>query len=146
MKVLRVVIQVYRTVIVPRVSETDGVGHINNTTVPIWLEAGRNDFFKLFTPDSSFKNWKILIIKMNIDYVDQIYFGKDVEVRTWIKRIGNSSVELYEEIYQENRLCAKGTAIYVNYNFQSKKSEPITEEIRQQLNKHLYEVQEIHEY
>ncbi|MGM0876104.1 MAG: hypothetical protein ACQEWV_15325 [Bacillota bacterium] len=35
----------YKTIIEPHVSETDGVGHINNTTIPIWFEAGRNDLF-----------------------------------------------------------------------------------------------------
>lgn len=128
----------YRTCIEPRVSETDGVGHINNTTVPIWFEAGRNQLFKLFTPDDSFQNWKMIIINMNVDYTDQIYFGRDVEVRTWVKRLGNSSLELYEEIYQDDRLCAKGSAIYVNFNLQTQKSEPIPEKIRVELEKHQY--------
>lgn len=44
----------FTTTITPRVSETDGVGHINNTTVPVWFEAGRHEIFKLFTPDLSF--------------------------------------------------------------------------------------------
>lgn len=127
----------YRTQIEPRVSETDGVGHINNTTVPIWFEAGRNQIFKLFTPDDSFQNWKMIIINMNVDYMDQIYFGRDVEVRTWVKRIGNSSLELYEEIHQDDRLCAKGIAIYVNFNLRSQKSEPIPERIRVELGKHM---------
>ena len=129
----------YRSKIEPRVSETDGVGHINNTTVPIWFEAGRNQLFKLFTPDSSFENWKMIILNMSVDYVDQIYFGRDVEIKTWVKRIGNSSLELYEEIYQENRLCAKGSAVYVNFNLQAQKSEPIPAQIRQELEKHLYD-------
>lgn len=128
----------YRTRIEPRVSETDGVGHINNTTIPIWFEAGRNQIFKLFTPDDSFQNWKMIIINMNVDYVDQIYFGKDVEIRTWVKRIGNSSLELYEEIHQDNRLCAKGTAIYVNFNLQTQKSEPIPDDIRVELEQHAH--------
>lgn len=127
----------YTTIIEPRVSETDGVGHINNTTIPIWFEAGRNKLFKLFTPDSSFQNWKMIILKMNVEYVSQIYFGRDVEVKTWVKRIGNSSLELYEEIQQDNRLCAVGTAIYVNFNLQEQKAEPITDNIRQELEKHL---------
>jgi len=31
----------FETPITPRVSETDGVGHVNNVFVPIWFEAGR---------------------------------------------------------------------------------------------------------
>ena len=57
------------TKIQPRVSETDGAGHINNTTIPIWFEAGRDEIFKLFTPDFSFKNWKLVLANMNIDFI-----------------------------------------------------------------------------
>lgn len=129
----------FKTIIEPRVSETDGVGHINNTTIPVWLEAGRNPLFKLFTPDDSFQNWKMIILKMNVEYVSQIYFGKNAEISTWINKIGNSSLELYEEIHQDGRLCAKGTAVYVNFNLQTQKSEPIPSHLREELAKHLYE-------
>lgn len=128
----------YRKIIEPRVSETDGVGHINNTTLPVWLEAARNPIFKLFTPDDSFENWRMIILHTSIDYKSQIYFGTEVIVYTWVKRIGKSSLELYEEIHQDGRLCAKGTAIYVNFNQKEKKAEPIPSRIREQLEEHLY--------
>lgn len=56
-----------------------------------------------------------------------------------MKRIGNTSLELYEEIHQENRVCAKGTAVYVNFNLQTQKSEQVPAIIRQELEKHLYD-------
>ncbi|MGG3560879.1 thioesterase family protein [Neobacillus rhizosphaerae] len=130
----------YKKIIEPRVSETDGVGHINNTTIPIWFEAARNEIFKLFTPDSSFENWKMIILNMNVDYMKQIYFGKDVEVFTWVKKIGNSSLQLYEEIHQEGRVCAKGTVTYVNFNLKKQQSETIPQEIRKELELRLYQL------
>ncbi|GKV65221.1 MULTISPECIES: thioesterase family protein [unclassified Sporosarcina] len=126
----------YKTIIVPRVSETDGVGHINNTTIPIWFEAARNDIFKLFTPDSSFENWKMIILNMQVEYKNMIYFGNNVVVKTWVKRIGNSSLELYEEIWQDDTLCAQGTVTYVNYNLGKKRSEKIPESIKEELINH----------
>lgn len=128
----------YRKIIEPRVSETDGVGHINNTTLPVWLEAARNPIFKLFTPDDSFKNWRMIILHTSIDYKSQIYFGTEIIVCTWVRRIGKSSLELYEEIHQSDTLCARGTAIYVNVNQKEKKAEPIPSRIREQLEEHLY--------
>ncbi|MFC4766300.1 acyl-CoA thioesterase [Effusibacillus consociatus] len=128
----------FRTTIQPRVSETDGVGHINNTTVPVWFEAGRNEIFKMFMPDLSFDNWKMIIVNMNIDYIGQLFYGKEVEVLTWIKQIGNTSLVLYEELHQDNRLCAKGTATYVNFNHTTQKPEFIPQHIREQLEAHLF--------
>ncbi|WP_156289642.1 acyl-CoA thioesterase [Oceanobacillus salinisoli] len=127
-----------KKVIEPRVSETDGVGHINNTTIPVWLEAARNPIFKLFTPDNSFKNWKLILLNVNIDYLDQVYFGKEVEVFTWVKKIGNSSMELYEEIHQEGRVCIKGKVVYVNFNLEEQQPERIPDEIRKELEKYFY--------
>lgn len=128
----------YQTTLSPRVSETDGVGHINNTTLPAWFEAARNPLFSLFTPDHDFAKWKMVIVKTTLEFVKQIYFGTDVEVRVWVKRIGNSSLELYEELYQNGEVCAKNAVTYVNYNLAEQKSEKIPEAIRTELEKHLY--------
>ncbi len=128
---------VLKTCIRPRVSETDAVGHINNTTLPVWFEAGREEIFHRFTPDDNFNNWKCVIINSNIEFISQIYYGKDVEIKTWVKRIGNTSFTLYEELYQENTLCAKSTAVYVNYNLDKQATEPIPEEIREWMSGHL---------
>ena len=121
------------TNIVPRVSETDGVGHINNVFVPIWFEAGRREIFRIFSPNLDFVNWKLALVKVTVEYIDQLYLAEHVEIRTGIGKIGNSSFTIKEEIYQTNRLCAKGEAIYVNYNFEEKKSEAISNEIRDKL-------------
>ena len=121
------------TNIVPRVSETDGVGHINNVFVPIWFEAGRREIFRFFSPNLDFVNWKLALVKVTIEYLDQLYLAENVEIKTGIEKIGNSSFTIKEEIHQTDRLCAKGEAIYVNYNFNEKKSEAISNEIRDKL-------------
>ena len=121
------------TKIVPRVSETDGVGHINNVFVPIWFEAGRREIFRIFSPKLDFINWKLALVKVTVEYVDQLYLAEGVDIKTGIEKIGTSSFTIKEEIHQTKRICAKGQAIYVNYNFGDKKSEPISHEIRNRL-------------
>ena len=64
----------FETPITPRVSETDGVGHVNNVFVPIWFEAGRREIFRILTPDLSFGRWRVALVNMNVDYLDQIFF------------------------------------------------------------------------
>ena len=121
------------TKIVPRVSETDGVGHINNVFVPIWFEAGRREIFRIFSPKLDFINWKLALVKVTVEYVDQLYLAEDVDIKTGIEKVGTSSFTIKEEIHQTNRICARGQAIYVNYNFRDKKSEPISNETRDRL-------------
>ena len=66
------------TIITTRVSETDGVGHINNVYVLIWFEAGRRKIFEIFSPNLSFKQWKLALVNINIDYKDQLFLSDDV--------------------------------------------------------------------
>lgn len=132
----------YKTVITPRVSETDMIGHINNTTLPVWFEAARNPIFSMFTPDHDCKKWKMVIVKTALEFKKQIYFGKDVTILIWVKTIGNSSLELHEELYQNDELCAKNAVIYVNFDLNKQKSERIPEDIRNELLSHLYSEEE----
>ena len=121
------------TNIVPRVSETDGVGHINNVYVPIWFEAGRRKIFEIFSPNLSFKQWKLALVNINIDYLDQLFLSDEVRIKTWINKIGNSSFQIAEKIEQTERICAVGKATYVNYNFDKKVVEMLTPEMRSAL-------------
>ncbi len=122
-----------KTTITPRVSETDGAGHINNVFVPVWFEAGRREIFKVLTPDLSFDRWRAVLVNMNVSYEDQIYLHQDAEIRTWVERIGTKSFTVAEELWQGDRRCAHGTAVYVNYNFERQSSETLSEAVIAQL-------------
>ena len=118
------------TPIIPRVSETDGAGHINNTVIPIWFEGGRTEIFRVLTPDLDFKNWRVALVNMNIDYLAQTYFQDPAVVRTWVDKVGTKSFTLYEELWLGTRLCAKGTATYVYFNYDDQEAKPVPENVR----------------
>ena len=117
------------TPIIPRVSETDGAGHINNTVIPIWFEGGRTEIFRVLTPDLDFKNWRVALVNMNVDYLAQTYFQDPAVVRTWVDKVGTKSFTLYEELWQGARLCAKGTATYVYFNYDDQEAKPVPENV-----------------
>lgn len=118
------------TPIIPRVSETDGAGHINNTVIPIWFEGGRTEIFRVLTPGLDFKNWRVALVNMNVDYLAQTYFQDPAVVRTWVDKVGTKSFTLYEELWQGARLCAKGTATYVYFNYDDQEAKPVPENVR----------------
>ncbi len=118
------------TPIIPRVSETDGAGHINNTVIPIWFEGGRTEIFRVLTPDLDFKNWRVALVNMNVDYLAQTYFQDPAVVRTWVDKVGTKSFTLYEELWQGARLSAKGTATYVYFNYDDQEAKPVPENVR----------------
>ncbi|MDR1654690.1 MAG: thioesterase family protein [Treponema sp.] len=70
------------------------------------------------------------------DFVDQLYFQHDVEIHSWVSRIGNKSFTIYHEAWQQGRLCVKGNAVVVYYDFNTEKSAPLPEDKRKLLMEH----------
>lgn len=127
----------WKTVIVPRVSETDALGHINNTTIAVWLEAGRTQLFRVFNPENDFLQWRMIVVSLEIDFRHELFFGADVEVRVAVKRVGRSSLELSEEIWQRETLCVSAKTTYVHVDPTTRKSSPIPPAARRILEKHM---------
>ena len=119
-----------KTRITPRVSETDGAGHINNCFVPVWFEAGRREIFRTLTPDLDFRNWRVALVNMTVDFEAQIYLNQDVEVRTWVERLGTKSFTVAEEVWQGESRCARGTAVYVYFDYEAQSSQVIPDDVK----------------
>jgi len=117
----------------------DILGHVNNTVPVVWFELARNPLYKLFDPDLNLnkKTFPLIMAHTDYDYVDQLYFKYDVELRTWVSRIGTKSFTMYHEAWQQDRLCVKGNAVIVYYNFNIEKSEPIPEDKKALLAQHM---------
>ncbi len=129
----------FTTKVTPRFGDADGLRHINNIALVEWFEVGRNPIFRIFTPDLdlSYDKWKLILVRTEFDYIGQMYYGKDVEIKSYILKIGNSSFIIGHEAWQDNELKARGKAVLVNYDFEIGKSKPIPEYIRKTLEKHL---------
>ena len=125
--------------VTPRFGDADGLRHINNIALVEWFEVGRNPIFRMFTPDLdlSYENWKLILVRTEFDYIGQMLYGEDVEIRSFITKIGNSSFIIGHEAWQEGKLKAKGKAVLVYFDFINQKSMPITSEIRAKLEDHL---------
>ena len=129
----------YKETIAPRFCETDALGHVNNTVVPVWFEKGREPIFKLFTPDMDVRNWKLIIARITVDFLAEIHYGTDldVEIRTGLVKIGNSSMTIRQEVWQRGECCARGDAVMIHYDYQASKSVPIPDQIRTVLERSL---------
>jgi acyl-CoA thioester hydrolase len=127
----------FTTHISPRFAETDALGHINNTVVPVWFEQARAPIFRFFTPDLDFKKWKLIVAKIEVEYKGELVYGHEVELKTYLAHIGNSSLVITQEAYQQGKLCALGNATLVHFDYHLKKSSPIPDDIRKLLQEHL---------
>jgi acyl-CoA thioester hydrolase len=125
--------------VTPRFGDADGLRHINNIALVEWFEVGRNPIFRMFTPDLdlTYENWKLILVRTEFDYLGQMYYGKDVEIRSYITHIGNTSFIIGHEAWQDGELKAKGKAVLVHFDFLNQRSVPIPDSIRSQLQEHL---------
>lgn len=125
--------------VTPRFGDSDGLRHINNIALVEWFEVGRNPIFRMFTPDLdlSYEKWKLILVRTEFDYIGQMFYGRDVEIRNYITHIGNSSFTIGHEAWQDGELKAKGKAILVHFDFINQESIPIPDSIRIQLKEHL---------
>lgn len=125
--------------ITPRFGDIDGLRHINNAVLPVWFEMARNPIFRFFVPDLTvnYEKWNLIMARIELDFVGQLMYGSDVEVRTSIEKIGNSSFTVYQEAWQNGKLGAKGKSVCVHFDFKAQKSKPIPQEIVEQLKQHL---------
>jgi acyl-CoA thioester hydrolase len=125
--------------VTPRFGDTDALGHINNVVIAAWFEQARNAIFRVFDAELRIdkKTFPLIMAHTDYDFVDQLFFKHDIEIRTWISRLGTKSITVYHEAWQEGRLCSKGSAVIVHYDFNIEKSTPIPEDKKRLLAEHL---------
>jgi acyl-CoA thioester hydrolase len=121
----------------PRFSDTDALGHINNTVFAVWFEGARLPVFKIFTPELDLQHWPLIIASIKLDYHAQTHFGTEVEVRTYISRIGGSSFDVYQEAWQNGVKTVSGCAVMVQFNYDTNAAVAISPAQKQQLSLHL---------
>lgn len=135
----------FKTKITPSFGDIDGMKHVNNNRILEWFELGGLDIYRYFTPDLDldFENWKLIMVRKEADFVGQLRFGEDVEIRTYLLKIGNSSFTVGNEVWQSNELKAKGKTVIVHFDYVTQKSVPIPDDVRKKLEEHLISEEEI---
>lgn len=95
------------TELVPRYCDTDAGGHINNTAVAEWLEAGRIDLLVNRVP----VRITSMLRRIEIDYLQELRFRHPATIRTCVKKVGKTSVTSVQEIWQKGQCCVEAIAV-----------------------------------
>lgn len=125
-----------RMMLTPRFGEIDGMKHVNNNHIGEWFELAREEIYRYFIPDLDLdpEKWKLILVRNETDFLGQIRYGQDVDIRTYILKIGNSSFTVGNEVWQDGDIKAKGRSVIVHYDYLQEKSIRIPDDIRQKLN------------
>ncbi|MCC6516361.1 MAG: acyl-CoA thioesterase [Chitinophagales bacterium] len=112
--------------------DMDAFNHINNVIYFRYFETGRVEFFNKTNLWQLFddENIRIVVAKLECNYVQEIKHPATIEIAVGIKKIGNSSLIVHHIVKCNGNIAAHGEGIIVATNPATGKSTPWTEKIR----------------
>ena len=127
--------------VTPRFGDIDILRHVNNNVPSQWFELARNPFFYIFDPELKLKKetFPLIMAHTDYDFTGQISFPDEIEIKTWVSKIGTKSFTVHHEAWQHGKLCVKGNAVIVHYDFNTEQTTPIPDDKRKLLAEHLIE-------
>ncbi|GAB5414848.1 MAG: thioesterase family protein [Congregibacter sp.] len=119
--------------IAPRFYETDAQGHINNATLAAWFEVARTRFLESVLDGDGPAPTEWMLASVHIDYLGETFFGEDVQLRIVEASVGNSSLTVSCEMWQEERHTVRGKAVLVHFDRETQSSKRIPDSLRERL-------------
>lgn len=121
-----------------RYRDTDRQGHVNNALFSTFLETGRTELLYAKAPLNA-ENAAFVIANHKIDLLSEIQWPGTVEIGTAVKRVGNSSITLFQGLYQDENLVAVADTVIVQMDEHTRKSKPLLSETIDRLKQYLVE-------
>ena len=120
-----------------RYNDTDRQGHVNNAVFATFLETGRVEF--LYNPEQPLyeKGSSFVIANLNLNLHSEITWPGKLDIGTGVLKVGNSSVQLFQALFQSGRKVATAETVIVQMHEKTRKSHPLSETTRSFFTKYL---------
>src|SRR6266702_2187312 len=115
-----------------RFRDIDGMGHVNNAVYLSYIELARTQFYMQHANRRTLDEIDFILAHVEIDYESQATWGDQIQVAVWPSKIGDSSFTLSYEIKEKRsgRILARAKSVLVSYDYETKKSKPISDDFR----------------
>lgn len=123
----------YSQILSPRFYETDALGHINNISIAGWLEVSRTGFIGSLAGSGAVEAEDWALARLEIDYLAETFFGSDVELRITEAKVGNTSLTVLSEIWQNGARSVAASATLVHFDVATKTKKRIPDALREQV-------------
>ncbi len=118
----------------PRASETDLLGHINNTVFAVWFEELRSYYLMgLREADDSLPLLSVAVASLTIDYLAEAWFGHEVSAEISGVEVGNTSMVIRCEMFQKGQVVARASAVLVHWDPETRRPTRIGDAWRERL-------------
>ena len=124
------------TPIQKRFSDVDIFRHVNNVAQQMYFDVGKTDYYRqVFGHDILYDNLRIVTVSTSTSYMSQIRHDDDIFVTTETSRLGNKSMELFQQIIRREAdgsrtVCSESTSIMVAFDFAAQQGVRVPDEWR----------------
>jgi acyl-CoA thioester hydrolase len=110
-----------------RYGDTDRQGHVNNAVFSTLLEAGRVSFIYDPAQPLAGKGCAFVIARLEVDFRAELNWPGDVVVGTAVAKIGRTSFELTQALFQNDSCAALSRSVIVQMDEATRRSHPLTD-------------------
>lgn len=116
-----------------RYADTDRQGHVNNAVFATFLETGRVEI--LYNPDYPIlaEGSNFVIASLKLDFLQEIKWPGRVDTGTGIVRIGNSSIRIYQKLFQNGACVATAETVVVQVDDRTGRGSPLSDQAKDTL-------------
>lgn len=111
-----------------RYADTDRQGHVNNAVFSTFLETGRVEFIYRADFPPLEEGASFVIAALELKFLNEVKWPGKVDIGTGILRIGNSSLKLYQKIFQDGTPVGSSESVIVQVK--DGKGYPFSEEAK----------------
>jgi len=97
--------------IYPRIDDLGPAGHVHNTVLPSWFQQARGALLaEFFKPNAL----PLMVKEYTVTFHREIVMSPPITIQIQVQNVGNSSFTLHEQAFQDGRLSAESTVVYIN--------------------------------
>ena len=112
-----------------RWSDTDALGHLNNTSYASYADVGRLDFLRQIFEAVG----EIILAHLAMDFRRQVSYGMRVHVETWVERIGRTSITLRQDVVADGAVAAEVRSVVVYFDYETQRPRELGAKVREGL-------------
>jgi acyl-CoA thioester hydrolase len=118
----------HRTGDIVRYADLDPQGHVNNAVFATYFETGRVAMFRLPDLGIGAPGKTFVLVRQEIDFLQELRWPSTVEIGTAIAAFGRSSFTVTQVVFRADVCAAIGRATMVFIDLASRRPQPLPEE------------------
>lgn len=130
----------HRTVHRLRFNDTDRLGHVNNAVFAVMLEQGRSELAVEAGLPIEGEAQALVIVRLELDFVREMGWPGEVEIETWVAKLGGRSFQLRQRLVHGGKECGRALTVLCVLDRATGKAAPLEPAWREALERwHLAE-------